>query len=392
MPQAIHLPDFDAYPTHHHVSSARPVAAGRAVALTWDDEYTCRFHVFTLKENAPDSVHPVSREQVVMLMDLPDDLRAVAAGVDARGVWVQWSTGGTSCFDAGWLRAHATQSPTHVALPPRALWDIEALPAVPRFGPRVRTEGSERTAWLGALHTYGVAVVEGLGTDERVIEQVPTLIGPLRETNFGRSFVVETRPDAISNAYTAMALPVHTDLCTREYEPGLQFLHCIHNSADGGESILVDGFFIAEQLRRRDPEAFDALSTFPIPFANKAHGSDFRHSASMFTVDTCGAVAEVRWSPWLRGPLQGPFEVVDAVYRGLRLAFRMAEDPACRLVLKLAPGELLCFDNRRTLHGRNGYDPQTGRRKLVGAYGEREDLYSALRMAGRSARAAEAGR
>jgi len=47
---------------------------------------------------------------------------------------------------------------------------------------------------------------------------------------------------------------------------------------------------------------------------------------------------------------------------------------------------MLCFDNRRMLHGRTGFDPATGNRWLRGCYGEREDLQSRLRIAARKQR------
>lgn len=47
---------------------------------------------------------------------------------------------------------------------------------------------------------------------------------------------------------------------------GTQILHCIENSAKGGESILVDGFKAATILRERNPRAFFLLSETPVEF------------------------------------------------------------------------------------------------------------------------------
>ena len=52
------------------------------------------------------------------------------------------------------------------------------------------------------------------------------------------------------------------------------------------------------------------------------------------------------------------------------------------------PGDLMLFDNRRILHGREAFDAAEGRRWLRGCYLEREELASALRMAARRRRAA----
>lgn len=41
--------------------------------------------------------------------------------------------------------------------------------------------------------------------------------------------------------------------------------HILERKGTGGESLFVDGFKVAEELRKRDPKAFEVLSTTPIP-------------------------------------------------------------------------------------------------------------------------------
>lgn len=81
---------------------------------------------------------------------------------------------------------------------------------------------------------------------------------------------VEVRWDdgSASNAFTSVSLPVHNDLCTREYVPGLQFLFCLHNSCEGGDSLFVDAYSVAEQLRAESPESFEVLATVAVPFGH----------------------------------------------------------------------------------------------------------------------------
>jgi len=40
-------------------------------------------------------------------------------------------------------------------------------------------------------------------------------------------------------------------------------------SSEGGGNQFVDGFYVAEELREKDPEAFKLLSTTRIPFNTK---------------------------------------------------------------------------------------------------------------------------
>ncbi|TDR49554.1 hypothetical protein DFP85_1371, partial [Halomonas ventosae] len=62
-----------------------------------------------------------------------------------------------------------------------------------------------------------MARVQGLPTAPDSPEAIARRIGPVRPTNFGFLFDVKAKPDPDSNAYTAIALPPHVDLPTREY-------------------------------------------------------------------------------------------------------------------------------------------------------------------------------
>ena len=69
--------------------------------------------------------------------------------------------------------------------------------------------------------------------------------------------------DAKTNttANTGFRLGPHTDLPTREIPPGFQFLHCLINAADGGESTLSDGAALIEELKATRPDDYEILST-----------------------------------------------------------------------------------------------------------------------------------
>ena len=108
--------------------------------------------------------------------------------------------------------------------------------------------------WLTAFRTYGLARLQNLPIEDGVVEQVAKRIGLIRASNFGYTYDVETKPDPDSNAYTALALPPHTDLATRATQPGVQMLMCLVNETAGGTSIMVDGFRLAQVLRHEAPD------------------------------------------------------------------------------------------------------------------------------------------
>jgi len=387
------IPDFDTYPITQKVLRAEIVPDG--VLVHWGDGLASRLHKFWLRENSPDgaTMHPESREQQLLLTDIPDDLQAAeVAPTGDGGLYVRWKPDGQeSRYHPGWLRAHVPAAPAnqHDALPSRQTWTAATLGALPSFAADdIAKDDAACGAWLEAIHIHGIALLTGLPSKPEVIFDIPAKIGPIRETNFGRAFDVRTDGPVTSNAFTALGLPVHTDLCTREYLPGLQFLHCLRNDANGGESILVDGFRVAQALRQEAPDLYETLSSQPIIFANKARDTDYRFAAPMLTHDRNGDLIEVRLSPWLRAPLATPFEITDKLYRGLRHFLRLCEDPTYRLIYRLQPGDMLAFDNRRLLHGRLAFDQQTGTRWLRGCYVELEELHSRLRILARQRRQA----
>ncbi|MEL6582308.1 MAG: TauD/TfdA family dioxygenase [Pseudomonadota bacterium] len=381
------VPDFDTYPVSRTLKTVR--SEGRAVYVAWSDGTEHRYHAELLRENAPEAetTHPVTREQVINLLDLPKDVSAIDARITADGLLeVSWNWGNPTCFDPGWLSALAPGAEAF-SLPERQVWTDGMR--VPRFAARDvedTVEGFE--AFCTALHVWGAAIVEGLPATETTIETFPRKIGPIRDTNFGMFFDVINKPDADSNAYTTLGLPLHTDLPTREYMPGLQFLHCLQNDAQGGESTLADARRIGEALKTHDKDAFDTLATLPITFANTAKTTDYRVDAPFFEVDASGKVTGSRWATWLRGPFKGSFEDTDALYSALRKVFALGISPEMMVTERLNAGDMLAFDNRRVLHGRNAYDLSTGGRHLRGCYLEREELESRLRIIAREKRRA----
>ena len=97
------------------------------------------------------------------------------------------------------------------------------------------------------------------------MRQVAERLGPIQPQIYGDIFDVRSEPGAINLAYTTEAIGPHMDLCYYESPPGLQLLHCMQFDVDveGGESFLIDGFGVAEQLRRRDRGTRAAVASSP---------------------------------------------------------------------------------------------------------------------------------
>ncbi len=363
----------------------------RALAVVWEDGHESRLHYLWLRENCacPACRHPQTLERSFRLIDVPEDLRPLQAEVTPEGALrLRWPQQGEataaheSLFDPGWLRAHccaeAARSSRRRCID---TWDAErlrTLPSVDHAEVMAGDDGLRR--WLAALARTGVALIRGGPVEDREVLRIAERVGPPRATNFGLHFDVVSKPKPNNSAYTDIELELHVDLPNWRRPPDFQLLYCLHSEAEGGDSVLVDGFRVAEALRAADPAAFELLASLPVDFRFQDEGEDIRCRAPTIGLGPDGEVAEIRFNDWIRDVVDAPEGRLDAFYRAYRRFWRLLRDPAYQVRFRLAPGEMVAFDNLRILHGREGFDPATGRRHLQGTYLDRDLVYSRLRV------------
>lgn len=362
-----------------------------AVVVQWSDARRSPYHFVWLRDNCAcnQCVHALTREQVFEIADMPDDLVAVEVSIDDAGAMqVQWSDGHRSAYAPGWLRAHAYDDASRAERHggnTRRIWDASSGAALAVFDWHdVMHDGRALHAWLVALRDTGLTLVRGVPTEPGSVADIARRISFIRESNFGVLFDVKSKVVPDSNAYTSINLPPHTDLPTRELQPGLQFLHCLVNDAPGGDNVFVDGFALADALRTHWPDDFAMLTTVPFEFWNKSALSDYRCSAPVIALDGRGEVSEVRHANFLRGPIDAAAQAMPAVYRAYRRFIGLARDARFHVQRRLAAGEMWAFDNRRILHARTAFDPRGGARHLQGCYMDRDELLSRIRILERS--------
>ncbi|MDT3312707.1 gamma-butyrobetaine dioxygenase [Pseudomonas sp. rhizo66] len=374
--------DFRTYPLISALGGVQTLAD--RVAIEWADGRISPFHHVWLRDNCPcpQCVYNVTREQVFEIVDAAEDLKPAAAHIDTDGcLRIDWQDGHLSRFDPGWLRAHAYDDESRAerlaGKPKSYLWRNDLQLPVFEYA-ALMNDNAALLQWLLAVRDIGLTQVRGVPTESGSLKLIAQRISFIRESNFGVLFNVQSKADADSNAYTAFNLPLHTDLPTRELQPGLQFLHCLVNDAEGGESIFIDGFAIADALRSEDPASFQALCEISVEFLNKDRHSDYRCLAPIIALDALGRVTEIRMANFLRGAFDTSVEQMPRLYRAYRRFIAMTREPRFRLMQRLNPGELWCFDNRRTLHARNAFDPATGARHFQGCYIDRDELLSRI--------------
>lgn len=353
-----------------------------ALLATWADGTPATYPTLWLRDNCPSAFHPQTEERVLDLLTLDPEPVLLDAKHTGETVILHYRDGHVSEMPMALLAAHRPGRPATdpAAIPPR-LWRADLTSAgVPRFSAaRILGDEAVLKEWLQQTAAIGLSLVNRLEDRIDAGVEVACKIGFLRETNFGMTFEVISRPLPNNLAYTAVTLPLHTDLPNQEVPPGFQFLHCLANEAEGGGSLFADGYALAEDLRTKDPEAFRLLSEIAIPFRFHDRDADIRVHAPVITLDRHGAVSEIRWNAHIAATFDMPAEVMPAYYRAYRTFMAMTRDPAYQLSFKLKAGEMIVFDNRRVLHGREAFDPTTGYRHLHGCYVDRGEFNSRLR-------------
>lgn len=358
-----------------------------SLQVTWDDGHISHFHYIWLRDNCPcaDCRHPQVGERTLDPFTIPLDIVPEEVKLDeTKALNIRWlGDGHQSIYDSIWLRQHTYEPEEKAARRYRhTLWDTSSIgenfPEVTYNSTMADDMGL--LTWLRLLRQYGFAIMHGVPTEPGQVAKVAECISYLRPSNFGTIFDVVSKPDPNSIAYTSLRLNAHTDLVSRETQPGVQFLHCLVFGATGGESLLVDGFAVAEELRQQHPDDFDLLTSTPVRFRYQDRETDINCKSPMIRLDSDGEYFEVRYSTALLAPLDIAPELVKPFYKAYHNFTALLRDPKFELCFRLEPGDLMAFDNRRVLHGRAEFNPQSGPRHLQGCYVDTDDFLSRIRV------------
>ncbi len=372
---------------------ASPEIAVRAsesrILLTWPDGHVSTYGWLWLRDccGCDDCRGDGSGQRLNDLASSPATPRPAATACRGGSLVVSWEPGShESRYTLSWLRENCgCGEHEYQTTPPRERWRAGS-DDVPfrRSLDQVRADDSALEAWLRAVSETGIAVLCGASTDPGTVASVVDLFGHVRETNYGRIFDVVTTVDPRNLAFTSLPLGPHTDNPYREPVPTLQLLHCLVSSTTGGDSIFVDGLEAAAVLSQEDPEAHELLAKLPVSWRYADDSTELSCQAPVLGLDVAGNLKAIRFNERARVPGRLPAPVAQAHLEALRTFALILERPYLQLRIRLEPGEVVCFDNLRVLHGRTGFD-SAGERHLQGCYADRDGLESRLAVLRRRA-------
>ena len=233
--------------------------------------------------------------------------------------------------------------------------------------------------FLKNLYQYGFSVVQNCKTEMSSVENIVNKIGYVRNSIFGGLWSFESNEDKADSAYTQEELRPHTDATYSNDAPGLQLLLCCEYKAKGGDSIMVDGFKIAEIIKKDNKELFEILSTINVKGSYIGDGVFLEAERPIFNLNSKKELFQVSFNNYDRAPFRFEKDLTIKFYEAIRTFDLMANSKEYQWRHILKPGELLIFNNWRVLHGRGSFD---GTRKISGCYINKEDFDSSCKMNG----------
>ena len=354
--------------------------------IKWSDGEESDFNYFWLRDNCPTAHDKDSNHRMFNILEVSKNLSAKEFRVNKEGkLVIEWSEGDhTSYYDSNWLRENCyTLKNKKKYNSPYQLWNnsLETnLESVTIDHDEILNSEKGLLKWLELLHYKGIAIVKNTPVEKESAFPVLNRISHTRQTFFNTPFEVINIPKPNNSAYTAHALRNHMDLPWFETPPGYQFLHCLVNSAEGGNSSAIDGFAVADYLRKNEKEIFDILVSVPLKFRDKDYTQEtirnFHAPAISLTKDR--DYNDIRFSVATMDILDCHPDIMEKVYEAHHKFGNLLHNNKFQIKFRLEPGDIFSFNNRRTLHGRTAFDPNSGHRHLQGYYIDRDEILGRL--------------
>ncbi|XP_075018670.1 trimethyllysine dioxygenase, mitochondrial isoform X1 [Calonectris borealis] len=315
-------------------------------------------------------------------------IKPKAVRVDETTLFLTWPDGHVTRYGLEWLVKNSYEGQKQQVMHPRILWNAEIYrqAQVPSVDCRSFLETDEGLKeFLQNFLLYGIAFVENVTPTKEDTEILAERISLIRETIYGRMWYFTSDFSRGDTAYTKLALDRHTDTTYFQEPCGIQVFHCLKHEGTGGRTLLVDGFYAAEQVLRQAPEQFELLSKVPLKHEYVENVGDcHNHMIGVGPVLNVypwnNELYLIRYNNYDRAVINTvPYDVVHRWYAAHRTLTTELRRPENELWVKLKPGKALFIDNWRVLHGREAF---TGYRQLCGCYLTRDDVLNTARLLG----------
>jgi trimethyllysine dioxygenase len=152
----------------------------------------------------------------------------------------------------------------------------------------------------------------------------------------------------------------------------------LQHDGTGGESLYVDGFAVAQELKSNHRWAYDALASIKIMAHCAGDKSTLIQPQEKFPVLKLidGELVQIRYNDHDRSLLELEDQEVELFYCALHEWKKLLCSKNFDFWIKLKPGTAVMVNNWRVFHGRSSF---TGLRRLVGSYHSYDDYQSKIK-------------
>ncbi|KAI5968999.1 hypothetical protein CANMA_001995 [Candida margitis] len=392
------------------------------IEITWaeeDDVPLSTYHNIWLRDNCHCSqcYYPLTKQRLLNSATIDLGIKAKSINHDGNTVTIIWDNGTgngngadadadaehESQFDAHWLKIHS-YNPRLIPLDEKLhgaktklaqhLWQVKDIESnLPRVDYTTVMNSSDETDqeqaikdWSLKLWQYGFCLIDNVPVTPEDTEQLCQQLNYIRPTHYGGFWDFTSDLAKADTAYTNFDISNHTDGTYWSNSPGLQLFHLLYHDGTGGTTSLVDAFKCAEIMRDKFPQSFEVFTRIRVP----AHSAGEEKVCiqpdtpqPIFKLDNnddkSSKIIQVRWNQSDRSTMDSWDDPDDVVkfYQAIKDWVSIITDPENELWYQMRPGQCLIFDNWRVLHSRSEF---TGKRRLCGAYLERDDFVSRLKL------------
>ena len=330
------------------------------------------------RASSDDQLDKTTNQRLFNSHELADDLTVVDATKKDDVLQVDFSDGCRQHYDMRQLENFCKPLPLS---PKKVLWQ-NPPPKNLYYNFNQFNDSLTLLSAVSDYLSYGYIVMTNCPVTDKAVMQIGKMFGYIQGFHDGDFFEVYSKPVYNDLAYQPVALAPHSDMPYSNPQPGAQLLLCIINETSGGLSTLVDSLMVAEQLRQEDESAYQLLASVLVLFRYDNPHESIALERPIIEIDEQGNMQGARYSPRLDFMPLMDEDTTRYYQRARRRLGELFNDERFQQTFKLYEGECMMFDNSRVLHGRAGYNPQEGRRRLQGCYIRKDGpatLYRTLR-------------
>ncbi|KAI5956239.1 hypothetical protein KGF54_000714 [Candida jiufengensis] len=371
------------------------------IEIRWSDGQKSKYHNIWLRDNCHCSscYYPLTKQRLLNSSTIDLNIKTKSITPKNDEIEIVWDNDHTSIYDTDWLRIHS-YNPKLVPIEDKLknakeilkqeLWQVKDIENnLPQVDYNTVMQSSDETDqeeaikdWSLKIWKYGFCLINNVPINPKDTEKLCEKLNYIRPTHYGGFWDFTSDLSKADTAYTNFDISNHTDGTYWSNSPGLQLFHLLYHDGKGGTTSLVDAFKCAEIFKKNHPESYEIFTNIPVP----------AHSAGepkvciqpdipqpIFKLDHHGKLIQVRWNQSDRSTMdywEQPEDVLK-FYQAIKDWCSIITSSENELWHQMKPGQCLIFDNWRVFHSRSEF---TGERRLCGAYLERDDFVSRLKL------------